>query len=206
MALIRPIAALAGLALLSACVSVLPEQQTPSALYRLGDVPPVAELDANLVVREPMAERVLGGQDMVVESADGGLRLIQGVEWAGRLTRLMQGGMIDALSGEGDGIAVPELAGAPGAYELSWRIKDLTLFSGEGGADRAVCALDLTLMEGRSRAPVSQGKVRTEVAVSARAPERRAQALSQVARDCLAEAAVFVSGAVNEAYSPAMGN
>lgn len=202
---LRPLALLASLAVLTSCVSVLPEQQTPNALYRLGDIPAVANLSANLVVREPMAERVLGGQDMVVEDSGGGLRLIQGVEWAGRLTRLMQSGLIDALAGEGDGIAIAELAGAPGQYELSWRIKDLTLMTG-GEADRAVCALDLTLMEGRSRAPVAQGKVRTDIVVSGRTSERRAQALSQAARDCLAEAAVFVSAAVDEAYSPAMGN
>lgn len=205
MSLLRPIAALAGLAMLSACVSVLPEPPKPNALYRLGDVPASASLPANLIVREPTTERVLGGQAMVVEAADGGLRLIQGAEWAGRLTRLMQSGMIDALSGPGEGIAVSELSGAPGAYELGWRIKDLTLVTGDEG-DRAVCALDLTLMEGRSREPVAQGKVRTDLAVSARSPERRAQALSRVARDCLAEAALFVSDAVNEAYSPAMGN
>lgn len=206
MALFRCTAVLAALAALAACVSVLPEQTTPKALYRLGDIPPAAALDANLVVREPMATRVLGGQAMIVQGRDDGLRLIEGVEWAGRLTKLMQAGLIDALSAPGRGIALSELTGATGAYELSWQIKDLTLVSNADGADIAVCDLDLTVLEARTRNPVSKLDVRTETPISARTPERRAQALADASRSCLSEAAERVAEAVNTAYSPAIGN
>lgn len=202
MSLLRSFSALAALTLFGACVSVLPEQETPKALYRLGSIPAAAGLPADIVVREPMAERVLGGQAMVIEGSDGGLRLISGVEWSGRLTRLMQTGLIDALSGDGEGIAMPEITGAPGKYELSWRIKDLSLASG----DRAVCALDLTIMEGRTREPVAHGTVQASLNVRSKTPAQRAQALSEVARECLSEAAYFVSSAVEEVYSPASGS
>ncbi|MCI4643930.1 MAG: PqiC family protein [Hyphomonadaceae bacterium] len=206
MAHFRAFMALAGLSALAACVSVLPEQKVPTALYRLGEIPASTALEANIVVREPMAERILGGQNMVAQGEDGGLRLIEDVEWAGRLTRLMQTGLIDALSGPGEGIALTELSGALGQYELSWRIKDLTLVTETGGNVRALCTLELTVMEGRTREPITHGSARAEAPLAGRTPSRKAQALSQAARGCLADAAQFLSETVNTAYSPASGS
>lgn len=199
MARIPVIAALGALAL-SGCVSVLPEQDVPNALYRFPVIAPSAGLAADLVVREPSSARVLGGQGMVAEGPDGGLRLISGAEWAGRLTGLMQYGLIDALSGEGAGTAVTALSGAPGAYELSWRIKDMTI-SGEV----ARCALSLTLMDGRSRAPLRTVNIEETEPVTGRDPEERARALSMAGEQCVEAAAVAVSAAVEAHHSAAGG-
>lgn len=180
------LAALASLAL-AGCISVLPEQSVPNALYRLGPITPNDGLDRNVVVREPTSVRVFGGQGMVAEGGDGGLRLIESVEWAGRLTSLMQRGLVDALSGSGEGVAVSELSGVPGALEVSWHIADMTIIGSS-----AVCDLDVTVLDGRTREPLATGVVRETVPVNGDRAADRARALSSVGAACLETAAAFV--------------
>ncbi|MEM1105836.1 MAG: ABC-type transport auxiliary lipoprotein family protein [Pseudomonadota bacterium] len=176
------VAALAG------CVSVLPEQAVPNALYRIDRPAPVAGADFDTVVREPTSAQIFGGQGMVVQGADGGLRLIEGVEWAGRLTRLMQSGLVDALSGGGEGIAVTELSGVPGAREIVWRVADMTIIG-----DAAVCRLDVTVLDGRRRAPLADADIERTSPVAGRSGAERAAALSRVGAACLEAAAAFIA-------------
>ena len=187
MAWIKTLFALAGLAALGGCLSVLPEPNKPGALYRVGTVETLAPLDAHVVIREPEAPRLFAGRDMVVEGADGGLKLVAGVQWAGRFTRLVQVALIDALAG-GDGMALDASSGAPGAYELSWRVADITI-----AGKRARCVLDLTLLDGRSRQPVATAKVSGEGSLAGQQPGDRARALSSASRACVAEAATFIA-------------
>ncbi|MEL6663098.1 MAG: ABC-type transport auxiliary lipoprotein family protein [Pseudomonadota bacterium] len=184
---VKAFAALVLAASATACVSVLPAQEVPKALFRLDPITPVDGLTTNVVVREPTSTRVFGGQGMVVEGADDGLRLIGGVEWAGRLTRLMQVGLVDALSGGEDAIAVTELSGAPGGREVVWRISDMTIMG-----DQAVCALDITILDGRTREPIADGDVRREEPVRGTNAPARAQALSAVGTACVEAAAEFI--------------
>ncbi|MEO0817197.1 MAG: ABC-type transport auxiliary lipoprotein family protein [Pseudomonadota bacterium] len=174
--------------ILAGCLSVLPEQAVPNALYRLDAITVNDDLTRNVVVREPTSVRVFGGLGMVVEGRDGGLRLIENVEWAGRLTRLMQKGLVDALSGAGEGVAVTELSGVPGDLEVSWHIADMTIIG-----DAAVCDLDLTVLDGRTREPLAVGAVRESVGLDADSSAGRAQALSSVGSACVETAAAFVA-------------
>lgn len=178
---------LAGLAALGGCLSVLPEPDAPGALYRIGPVEASSQLAAHVVIREPDAPRLFAGRDMVVEGADGGLRLVAGAEWAGRYTRLVQIALVDALSG-GEGMALEASSGAPGDYELAWRVSEIAV-----SGNMARCALDLTLLDGRTRAPVAAAKVSGEGSLSGNGPGERAQALSAASRACVAEAAAFVA-------------
>ncbi len=187
MAIRRSLFTLIGLAALGGCLSVLPEPSAPGALYRIGQMETSSQLAAHVVIREPEAPRLFAGRDMVVEGADGGLRLVAGAEWAGRYTRLVQIALIDSLSG-GDGMALEASSGAPGDYELSWRVSEIAV-----SGNRARCALDLTLLDGRTRAPVAAAKVSAEGRSSGNAPGERAQALSVASRACVAKAAAFVA-------------
>lgn len=183
--------AMAAMFAVAGCVSVLPEQAVPNALYRLAPVTPSGDLAENIVVREPTSARVFSGQGMVAQREDGGLRLIAEAEWAGRLTKLLQTGLVDALSGPGEGIAVTELSGAPGSLELVWRVQDMTLV----GAT-AVCHLDITMLDGRTREPLFRNSVLVREEVRGSSTPARAQALSRVAAVCVEEAARLVSDAV----------
>ncbi len=46
----------------TACVSVLPEAETPEGLYRFGAMPVHESVDATVIVREPDASRLVGGR------------------------------------------------------------------------------------------------------------------------------------------------
>lgn len=197
--MLKPVVALiAGALALPACVSVLPQQEAPNALYRLSPAPGEAALERNVIISEPNATRIFAGQAMVAEGADGGLRLVPGVEWAGRLTALMQRGLIEALNGapQGGGTALDRLSGASGDYELSWTVSDLSLSGGE-----AICALDLVLMDGRTREPRARSTVRTQSASASDQPEARAIALRRAAERCIAEAADFVASETRQPAS-----
>lgn len=175
------------------CVSVLPEQTAPEALYRVAPAQDSFALETRIVVREPEAPRILGGQGMVSEAADGGLKLVGGAEWAGRATKLLQLALVDRFAPSGDeleGYAVASAMGAPGEYELAWRVSDLAL-----AGNRAVCRLDLILMDATTRAPVASQRVSGTADAPGRSPSQRAQALSRAAGACVDEAARFLAGA-----------
>ena len=183
----------AGLALMlpAACVSVLPEQNVPSALYRIAPSNASYELQTGLIVREPDAPRLLGGQGMVSEGADGGLRIVSGAEWAGRSTELLQLALIDRFPPSGDmdgGYALPAASGPSGDHELVWRIVDLSI-----AGQSARCEIDLTLIERASQTPVASTRVNGAATASGGSASARAGALSDAAGACVDAAARFVA-------------
>lgn len=186
-------------ALLPACVSVLPEQPRPEAVYQLalpGSQIPIA---TNVVIREPDAPRLFANRSIVAEGAGGGLRVVAGIAWADRATRMLQVTLLDAISSAGEGVAIDDTAGVSGAYELYWRVLDFTLKGDEG-----VCSVQLTLMDGRSRDPVAQGVASANVRAITSDKPARAQALAQAGRDCAIDAAEFIAGnAVERPVTPA---
>lgn len=188
---LRSVVLLAGMTLgLSACVSVLPEPDAPSALYQIqasqfGSV----ALSSDIIIREPETVRVFASEAMVSTTDDGGLILVPGVEWAGPSTQLIQLALLDAMNrGTGDGIAVSPASGSRAPYELDWRISDLTL-----RGDVAVCELQLTILDGRTRSPLEHYTVRETAEVgSAEAPDR-ALALSRAAETAIETTASTVA-------------
>ena len=187
----KPFAAslLAGLILpLSACVSVLPEQQVPEAVFRLDQPETRLALQTTVVVREPDAPRLFAGRSLTAEGADGGLRIVPGVAWADRATRLLQVAMVDSFSADGEGLAIDDASGISGDYELYWRVGEFSL-----GGGQARCSLQLTLLTGRQREPVAQGDVKASVPVNGSGQTARAHALAEAAEACVEKGAKFVA-------------
>ena len=184
-----PVLAAMGLLALSACVNVLPEAPRPEAVFRLADAERTIGAPATLVIREPEAARLFSGRQIVAEGENEGLRVVRGIAWADRATRLFQVSLTDSFDESGAGYAVDDAAGISGDYELFWRIVDFSLQQDEG-----VCRLRLTLMDGASRTPIAQGYASGRVAAAGTGPLARAQALSRAGRDCVSEAAKFVAG------------
>ncbi len=173
---------------LPACVSVLPSPNAPDALYQIGPMPAARGLPAILAIREPDAPEILGGSAMVVRASDDSIRFLPGVEWAGSPTRMMQTGLIDLLSGEGEGLAIDAGNGARADFEVSWRIIDLAL---EDGA--AHCALDILLLDGRTREPLARIRPDIQRQGGGQDAASRARTLTGAAEACLAEAADWIS-------------
>ncbi|WP_300393203.1 ABC-type transport auxiliary lipoprotein family protein [Henriciella sp.] len=184
---------LAGAVTLSACVSVLPEQPKPEAVYRFAEPDAQFDLTGTLVIHEPEAPRLLAGRQIAVAASDDGLKIIPGVAWADRSTRLFQVTMIDTFSESGGGYAVDDVAGFSGDYELFWRVSEFSLKGGSGH-----CTLRLTLMDGGSRDPVAQETVMASVPASGTGARARAKALSEAGRDCVADGARHLANTIRE--------
>ena len=178
----------AALIALSACVSVLPEQPRPEAVFTLGTPDTQRPLAATVVIREPDAPRLFASRSIAAEGTDEGLRVVPGIAWADRSTRMLQVTMVESFSSEGGGLAVDDATGVSGAYELYWRVTDFTLKGDDGH-----CALSLTLLDGRSREPVEQASVSAMASSSGNGPLPRAQALAAAGRECVAKGADFVA-------------
>ena len=184
---LRMLTAFASLAI-AGCVSVLPEPEVPNGLYRLGSIEPSAGVKYNLVVREPEGGRVFSGKAMAAIGDDGVLRLIRGVEWAQPASRMLQLGLLDAIGTDGGGLALDKSTGAPGDLELAWRMSTFAL---DGTSAR--CELELTLLEGRTRRPLTQMRIETSAPASSDRAADRAAALTEAARRCVHESAEAIA-------------
>lgn len=178
--------ALAASVMIAGCVSVLPEPTTPDALYRVETQTKLDGLSADLVVREPEAPRLIAGQGMVSEGADGGLRLIPGVEWSGNATRQIQLAMIDNFDVDtGRHALLPEL-GVAARYELATHLKTLHV-----QGDAARCVMTVSMINAQSRHLMRSKEVRSTHIADSNSSRDRALALQAAASDCAAQAAAF---------------
>ncbi len=183
----RCLSVLAGAAALAGCVSVLPEPETADALYRFGPMPATHQLSAVVSVREPDSPRLFGGRAIASQASDGSLRLVPGVEWADRATRMFQLSLLDTLDSSAGGAAISSSEAGVGDYTLSWRISDFSLTG-----NTARCQLELTLLPAASDAAVAQTGVASTVTADHRAASARAQAMAEAGRGCVRQAADFV--------------
>ena len=193
----RPlISVVAAITCLTACVSFIPEPEAAQALYRLGPVSveqKSAPLKHSVIVREPEASRVLAGMEMVARDRRGAIRLIDGVEWADRSTKLFQHTVLDYLSHGEEGIALLPETGARAEFELTWRISEFALEQ-----NTAVAQVEMTLLDGNTRAPLRQARFSSQVDASGSSAERRAEALVEAGRDVIADIAAFVVSVTDE--------
>lgn len=180
------ISVLALAPLLSGCLSVLPEPATPDALYRVEAAQKFDGLSEHLIVREPEAPRLIAGQGMVSEGADGGLRLVPSVEWSGSATRQIQLAMIDSFQvGDAGNALLPEM-GVSAAFELGSQLKTLSL-----RGNTARCVMTLSLVTTGDRQLVALTEVSASKIADSDRNRDRAKALREAASDCAAQAAQF---------------
>lgn len=178
---------------LTACVSVLPEPVAPDALYSVEASASQSGLAHDVIVREPESARLMAGQGMVSKGADGGLRMISGVEWAGPATRQIQLAMIDSFeTGEAGNAVAPEL-GILADYELASRISVLHL-----QGDAAICEMVVSLIATRDRSLISHKEITARQMAGSRSSADRATALKQAASACAAQASTFVVETLRE--------
>lgn len=185
----RLTALLAASVALGGCVSVLPEPKTPDALYRIEATGDLVGLRHTVIVREPEAPRLMAGQGIVSEGADGGMRLVPGVEWADSATRQLQLAMIDSFEiGEDANALLPE-TGVLAEYELATRVK---MFGLKGNT--AICAMTASLITTRGRDLVDMTEIVTRTNALSDKRRDRALALKQAGADCARQAAEFAVG------------
>ncbi len=175
------------------CVSVLPEPETPDALYRIEAAQVRQDLSVNLVVREPDAAQIVAGQALVTVDASGAMRLVRSVEWSGRSTRLLQLALVDSFSMNGGGAALLPETAVTAQYELISRVQAFEL-----RGEEAVCELTVSIVNTRIHGLVEQTEVSAQrTAQSDRAPARAA-ALKSAGEACVAQMAEFAATTLNE--------
>jgi len=178
-------------AALAGCVSVLPEPNTPDALYRVEAAQKFDGLSQHLIVREPEAPRLIAGQGMVSEGSDGGLRLVPGVEWSGSATRQVQLAMIDSFKVADRGNALLPEMGVVADYELVSYLKTLSL-KGQTGR----CEMTLSVVTTGDRQLLALKEVSSAQTAISDSGRDRALALRDAASDCAAQAAQFAISAM----------
>jgi len=186
----RLIAAASAIAMLSGCVSLIPEQEAPGALYRLGPIEEGSEIafSRSILIRQPEAPRILSGVEISTRDAQGGIRVVKGAEWADRPTRLMQMILLDYLGTSEGGVALAPNTGARTEFELSWRLSEFTL---EG--NMAVARAELTLLDGKTRRAIRQMTVTSQTEARNGNTSSRAQALAEAGREIVRAAAQFIA-------------
>jgi len=177
---------------LTACVSVLPEPDTPDALYSIEAKVSHRGLSDHIVVREPEAARLVAGRGMVSEGSDGGLRLISGSEWSGPATRELQLAIIDSFKTDGDGSAVAPELGIFTEFELASRVTALKL---EGR--QASCEMVVSVISTSSRALLARTEISAQATATGRGSQDRALALKSAASECAAQASLFAIEALS---------
>ena len=180
-------AALIAMPLLSACVSVIPEQRAPEAVYQIGfagEERAEAELSGVIVVREPDGPRLLAGRQITAEGTDGGLVVLGEAQWADNATLMLKFALIDRLNAYvGDGVAVDNASGARGDVEVHWRLQTFGLTD-----TAAETMMTLSILDGRTRAPLAQKRL------SARVDGSDVASLIAASEETIAAAAEFVRG------------
>lgn len=157
--MLKPAALLSATCLtLSACVSVLPEPTAPDAVYQLGlggEIDRQEELTGTVVVREPDGPRLLIGRQITATEGNGALSVLGTAQWADNASLMLQFSLIDRLNAyAGNGVAVSNASGTRGDVEVHWRLQEFSLT----GSD-AVVSFTLSLLDGRTRAPLAQKRV-----------------------------------------------
>jgi cholesterol transport system auxiliary component len=187
--MIRHIAMLALVFSLGACVSFLPEPETPNALYRFGPSEEVAGLvlDRSVIIRSPEAPRILAGVEIATRDEAGAVRVIKGVEWADRAPRLLQLTLLDMLNGDGQGHALLPESGALADYQLAWRLAEFSL------QDRtATASVEYVLIDGKTRRTLSQTMASVNVNARGSSAAERAEAMAEAGRQAVEAGARFL--------------
>ncbi|MEM1035591.1 MAG: ABC-type transport auxiliary lipoprotein family protein [Pseudomonadota bacterium] len=177
---------------LAGCVSVLPEPQSPDALYRIEAASTPRSVDATVIIREPEAPQIMSGRAMMREDSSGAIRLIPSVEWAGRSTRLMQLALVESFVGEAGGAVLPE-SGVQAAYELSTL---LSTFGFQGNT--AVCEGTVSLVDLKTRSILRQDRVNARIGDNG---SGLAPTLKDASEACVEQIADFVETTMAKAGS-----
>jgi len=185
--MIRSLILSAALASLAGCVNVLSQPDAPDAYYRIGPMEPMHRLNATVTIREPEASRLFSGRTIAAEDETGALRVVRGVQWTDNATEMMQGALLDSLSGEGEFGALPSNSSGPAQFEVTWRLSIFTLYG-----DTARCRLNATLLRGRTRGVVAQTTLDTTAVALGNSNAARAKALTDAGRACVSELAAFI--------------
>ncbi len=122
---LKSVLAMSALIGVSACVSVLPDPDPSSVIYRLTSDTTRIEPAANApVIRidTNAGSRAINGRNIVVSPDARRLAVIGGAEWADSLPRMIQQNFLDVLGARSDLVGVVPIAGTRANYRVHLNI------------------------------------------------------------------------------------
>jgi ABC-type uncharacterized transport system auxiliary subunit len=192
----------AATALLSGCISLLPEPPPPPTTFVLEaqNVEALAgePVDAVIAVAAPSGERAILGSDLVWRTGDT-LAFVSQVAWSNRAADALQQTLAETIIRQGRFRSSTRSGEARADYEIRWEVLD---FEVREETMTARFSADVRLVE-QGRRIVASELVTAEAPVSGRSSSAAAQALARAAREGSARIGMFAADAVTEARAAA---
>jgi cholesterol transport system auxiliary component len=198
----RLLSLFAATALLSGCISLLPEPPPPPRTYVLEaqEVQPLqgAPLDAVVAIAAPTGERSFLGNELVWRTGDT-IAFIAETSWSNRASDALQQTLAETIIRQGRFRSSTRSGEARADYEIRWEVLD---FEVREETMTARFSADVRLVANGRRIVASE-LVTAEAPVSGRSSSVAAQALARAAREGSARIGMFAADAAAEAEAQA---
>ena len=197
--LINLFAFLTATTVLSGCVSVLPDPQPASVVYRLttetvrvksNELAPVIRIDT------PSAARLIGGREIIVSPDAQRLAVAGGAEWADSLPRMVQQTFLDVLGERDDLVGVIPIAGARANYRIHLNIDNFEARFDEGPENppMIIVAYSATFASSSTRDLVSTKQVTQKLRANTASVSAIVDSMDSANRAALGDIADWLSG------------
>lgn len=194
---------LAGLVVLSGCISLLPDPPPPPRVFVLeaGEVARIegARIESVIAVASPSGERSILGADVAWRTGDE-LAFVDQMQWSNRAELSLQSMLVATLWRQGRFAAATRTGDARAGYEIQWDVLD---FEVREDSMQARFAADVRLVAAPGRRIIAADTVTAEAPLSDRSASAAAQALARAAREGSARIGVFAAEAAARAETQA---
>lgn len=201
--MMRASALLLSAAMLSGCISLLPEPPPPPAVFVLeaGDVQEVQGeiIDAVIAVSAPSGERAILGSDLIWRTGDQ-LAYVSQTQWSGRADSALQALLAETIIRQGRFRAATRSGEARAEYEIRWQVLDFEVFESDM---KAHFVAEVRLVQSPGRQIIASEIISAEAPVSDRSATVAAQALARAAREGSARIGMFAADAAARAQAEA---
>jgi ABC-type uncharacterized transport system auxiliary subunit len=201
--MMRASALLISAAMLSGCISLLPEPPPPPAVFVLeaGDVQQVEGeiVDAVIGISAPSGERAILGSDLIWRTGDQ-LAYVSQTQWSGRADSALQALLAETIIRQGRFRAATRSGEARAEYEIRWQVLDFEVFESDM---KAHFTAEVRLVQSPGRQIIASEIISAEAPVSDRSATVAAQALARAAREGSARIGMFAADAAAQAEAEA---
>ena len=182
-------------ALLSGCISLLPEPAPAPRLFALEALPREDQtpraLDVVVAVSAPSGEGVLLGSGLVWRSGDE-LEFIAQTRWSTRAEDALQGMLIETFENDTGVRAALRVGEARSDYLVRWSVLDFQIEE-SGAGQRARFVAQANVLRTTTREVLRSTRVDTSADLSSRSASLAADALARAAREGSARIAAFAA-------------
>ncbi len=196
-------------ALLSACVSLVPEPAAPPAVYRLTPIDDLEKTDAlqgaRIAVARPRASEILSGDRIAVLTTNQSIAFYEGIRWSDPTPVLVRRHLVDAMerAGLAASIALPNEV-ADRDFILHADLREFALWRNDDRLD-ARMRLSLRVVALESRQVVAAKIIESHATARDRDGDSVAAAMNEAARQAIRETVSWTIAEVAQAQDDKQG-